>query len=152
MSWPQSGQRKPSRYIASTTSAFPIRIPKRTRGRRYGVADMHSVPPASTTSFSPAAIVRAPRVIALSDEAQALLTVKAGTASGTPARRDTCLAVFGPPPACRACPMIVSSTAAGGSPERSIAARAAAPPSSAAVSDAKAPPNLPIGVRTAERT
>ena len=113
---------------------------------------MHSAPPARTTSFSPAAMVSAPRVIALSDEAQALLTVKAGTASGTPARRDTCRAVFGPPPAWRAWPKIVSSTAAAGRPERSIAARAAAPPSSAAVSDANAPPNLPIGVRAAERT
>ena len=78
--------------------------------------------PARTTSFSPAAIVSAPRVIALSDEAQALLTVKAGTESGTPARCETWRAVFGPPPACRAWPKIVSSTAAGGRPDRSIAA------------------------------
>ena len=152
MSWPQSGHRNPSRYMPSTTSVFPIRIPKRARGNRYGVADMHSVPPASTTSFSPAAIVRAPSVMAFSEEAQALLTVKAGTESGNPARRPTCRAVFGPPPAWRACPKIVSSTAGAGSPERSIAARAAAAPSSAGVSDAKDPPNFPIGVRTAEST
>ena len=113
MSWPQSGHRNPSRYMPSTTSAFPIRIPKRARGNRYGVADMHSVPPASTTSFSPAAIVSAPSVMAFSDEAQALLTVKAGTESGNPARRPTCRAVFGPPPAWRAWPKIVSSTAGG---------------------------------------
>ena len=37
MSWPQSGQRNPSRYMPSTTSAWPIRIPKRARGSRYGV-------------------------------------------------------------------------------------------------------------------
>ena len=90
--------------------------------------------------------------MAFSDDAHALLTVKAGTESGTPARCDTCRAVLGPPPACRAWPKIVSSTAAGGRPERSSAARAAAAPSSAAVSAAKAPPNLPIGVRAAERT
>ena len=76
-----------------------------------------------------------------------MLTVKAGTESGTPARWETCRAVFGPPPACRACPKIVSSTAAAGSPDRSSAAVAAAVPRSAADSEAKEPPNFPIGVR-----
>ena len=113
---------------------------------------MHSVPPARTSAFSPAAIVRAPSVIALSDDAQALFTVKAGTASGTPARRETWRAVLGPPPACRAWPKIVSPTAAGGRPERSSAAFAAASPRSAAVRPAKEPPNFPIGVRAADRT
>jgi hypothetical protein len=84
-----------------------MRRPKRARVKRYGVADMHSVPPARTTSFSPAAIERAPRVSAFSDDAQALLTVKAGTESGTPARCETCRAVLGPPPAWRAWPKIV---------------------------------------------
>jgi hypothetical protein len=39
-----------------------------------------------------------------------------------------------------------------GSPERVIAAFAAAVPRSAADIEAKDPPNLPIGVRTAEST
>jgi hypothetical protein len=55
-------------------------------------------------------------------------------------------------PGARAWPKIASFMAEAGRPERSIAARAAAAPSSAAVSSAKAPPNLPIGVRAAERT
>src|SRR5437016_747860 len=152
MTSPHRGQRNPSRYIASTISPCPIRYPNRARGRRYGVADMHSVPPTRTASFSPAAIDRAPSVNAFNDEAHALLTVNAGTESGTPARCETWRAVLGPPPAWRACPKIVSSIAAGGSPERSIAARAATSPRSAADIDAKAPPNFPIGVRTAERT
>ncbi len=113
---------------------------------------MHSAPPARTRSFSPAAMDRAPSVSALSEEAHALLTVNAGTASGTPARCETWRAVFGPPPACRAWPKIVSSIAAAGRPDRSIAARAATTPRSAADSDANDPPNLPIGVRAAERT
>src|SRR5512134_4081832 len=117
MSWPQRGQRKPSRYIPSTISALPIRYPKRARGRRYGVADMHSVPPTRTASFSPAAMDRAPSVIAFNDDAHALLTVYAGTESGTPARWDTCRAVLGPPPACLAWPKTVSPIAAGGSPD-----------------------------------
>src|SRR6266545_1264011 len=113
---------------------------------------MHSVPPTKTASLSPAAIESAPSVSAFKDDAHALLTVKAGTESGMPARWETCRAVFGPPPAWRACPKIVSSMAAAGSPERSIAARAATSPRSAAESDANEPPNLPIGVRTAEST
>src|SRR5262252_3870071 len=113
---------------------------------------MHSVPPTRTTSFSPAAIESAPRVSAFKDEAQALFTVYAGTESGTPARCETWRAVLGPPPACRACPKIVSSTAAAGRPDRSIAARAAAVPRSAALIVANEPPNLPIGVRTALKT
>ena len=113
---------------------------------------MHSVPPTRTASFSPAAMERAPSVIAFNDEAHALFTVYAGTESGTPARCETWRAVLGPPPAWRAWPKIVSSSAAGGRPERSIAARAATSPRSAADSETNAPPNFPIGVRAAERT
>jgi hypothetical protein len=113
---------------------------------------MHSVPPTRTTSFSPAAIESAPSVSAFNDEAHALFTVYAGTESGIPARWETWRAVLGPPPACRACPKIVSSIAAGGRPDRSTAAFAATSPRSAADIEANAPPKRPIGVRTAERT
>jgi hypothetical protein len=113
---------------------------------------MHSIPPARTTSFSSAAIDSAPRTIAFNDDAHALFTVNAGTESGTPARCETCLAGFGPPPACRACPKIVSSTAAAGSPDLSIAAFAATSPRSTADIEANAPPNFPIGVLAAEST
>ena len=54
-----------------------------------------------------------PRVSAFRDEAHALLTVYAGTESGTPARWETWRAVLGPPPACRAWPKIVSSDGRG---------------------------------------
>jgi hypothetical protein len=63
---------------------------------------------------------------------------------------EICRAGFGPPPACRALPKMVSSTCAGWIPARSIAALAATTPMSAAVNEASDPPNLPIGVRTAE--
>ena len=128
-------------------------MPKRARGSRYGVADMHSVPPASTTSFSPAAIESAPSVIALSDEAQALLTVKAGTASGTPgAVRDLARGVR---PAA-GLPRVAEDRLVHGRRRKARALDAPpaprprrGPPASSA---AKAPPNLPIGVRAAERT
>src|SRR5262252_130492 len=47
-------------------------------------------------------------------------------------------------------PMITSSIACASTPERCTAARIAVAPSSGAVSGARPPRNLPIGVRTAE--
>src|SRR5205807_9471964 len=64
---------------------------------------------------------------------------------------EICRAGLGPPPAWRAFPNIVSSICSGRSPARSRADLAATTPISRAVSDASDPPNLPIGVRTAER-
>src|SRR6266404_4276479 len=64
---------------------------------------------------------------------------------------EICRAVLGPPPACRALPKIVSSTCCGWTPARSSAAFVATTPISAAESEASEPPNLPIGVRAAER-
>src|SRR2546430_11411061 len=60
-------------------------------------------------------------------------------------------ATFGPPPAWRALPNMVSSILSGCTPARSIASLAATTPISAAVIEASEPPNLPIGVRTADR-
>src|ERR1019366_10415916 len=68
-----------------------------------------------------------------------------------PLRMEVCRAGFGPPPAWHALPKIVSSTCGGCTPARSSAAFAATTPRSAAESEASEPPNLPMGVRTAER-
>src|SRR5713101_9330219 len=68
-----------------------------------------------------------------------------------PLRMEICRAGLGPPPACRALPKNVSSTCWGCTPARSSAAFAATMPMSAAESEASEPPNLPMGVRTAER-
>src|SRR5208282_392757 len=87
----------------------------------------------------------------LMPDAHALFTVYAGTSCGTPLRMEICRAGLGPPPACRALPKIVSSTCCGDTPARSSAAFAATTPISTAESEASEPPNLPIGVRTAER-
>src|SRR5437660_11112211 len=64
---------------------------------------------------------------------------------------EICRAVFGPPPACRALPKIVSATCCGCTPARSSAAFAATTPISAGESETSEPPNLPMGVRAAER-
>src|SRR5215813_6065992 len=111
---------------------------------------MDSVPPASTHSKLPTAISWYPRAIDFDPDAHALLTVYAGTSCGTPLRIEICRAGFGPPPACRALPKVVSSTCSGWTPARSSAALAATTPISAAVCDASEPPNFPIGVRTAD--
>src|SRR5205807_3380514 len=88
-------------------------------------------------------------MIARKPEPHAWLTVYPGTSCGSPLRMAICRAEFGPTPACRALPKITSSTALGSMPLRASVAFALATPRSGAVIDASAPPNLPIGVRTA---
>src|SRR5258706_9084654 len=83
-------------------------------------------------------------------EAHAILMEYAGASWETPLRMEICRATFGPPPACRALPKMVSSTRFGATPARSMAAWAATTPRSAADFCASAPPNFPMGVRTAD--
>src|SRR5579872_989686 len=118
---------------------------------RYGIRLIDSMPPASTTVDSPSRMVWAADAMACRPEAQALLMVWAGDASGTPARRPTWRPGFGPAPACRAWPMTISSMSAGVTPARLIAARAATAPNSAGCRSRSDPPNFPIGVRAAPR-
>ncbi len=82
--------------------------------------------------------------------AQALLTVKEGRSTGTPVWTAICRARLGPLPACRAWPTMISSTFTGVSPARFSDSSATMRPSSTAGTSLRAPPNLPIGVRTAE--
>ena len=116
-----------------------------------------------------------PSTTARSPDAHAMLTVNAGTSSPSPARHAICRAGFGPTPAGRALPKITSSTrhrklardsrppgayanspgarsGGSGNPNaRSSAARTAVVPKSGCVNSTSAPPNFPIGVRTALR-
>src|SRR5947209_4656965 len=71
-------------------------------------------------------------------------------AFGTPARTEICRPGFGPFPACRALPKIVSFTSAGSMPARFRAALAATTPMSGDDRLDSLPPNFPIGVRTPE--
>src|SRR6184192_2191069 len=111
---------------------------------------MDSVPPTRAHSKLSLLISSNPSASEFIPDAHAILTVYAGTSFGTPLRREICRAGFGPPPAWRALPKMVSSTCLGRTPARSIAALAATTPMSAAVMDARDPPNLPMGVRTAD--
>jgi S1-C subfamily serine protease len=109
------------------------------------------MPPATTTSASPARISAAASMIALSPEPQTRLMVVADVVSGRPAARAAWRAGAWPTPAWRTWPIRTSWTgASAGSPERFMAARMATPPSSVAGTVERAPPKRPIGVRAAE--
>src|SRR5215211_3928793 len=132
--------------MASTSSASPMRAPKRALGTRYGAPLIDSMPPATTSPAWPSSTYWAAVAMAFSPDRQTLLTVRAGTVMGIPPRTAACLAVICPCPAWRTWPMTTCSTDAGSAPARSRAAATARPPSSTAGSGASAPPNRPMGV------
>jgi hypothetical protein len=111
---------------------------------------MFSMPPATTTSASPARISAAASITALRPEPQTRLMVVALVVTGSPASSAAWRAGACPAPACRTWPISTSSIGVpSGSPDRSTAARIATPPSSTAEVSTKAPPNFPIGVLAA---
>jgi hypothetical protein len=59
--------------------------------RRWGVFDIHSIPPAKTTSLIPSSIAYEARITAFIPEAQALFTVVDGVSSFIPAPSATYL-------------------------------------------------------------
>ena len=141
----------PSPIIMSSRTPSPMRYPVRALRRRYGALVMLSMPPARTTSKSPARMSDSAKVSARIPEPQTRLIVSAGTSTPMPARRATWRAGFCPAPPCSTWPKIVLSTSAADMPARSIAARAATVPRSTAVCVASAPPSLPNGVRAPPR-
>src|SRR5688500_184554 len=112
---------------------------------------MLSMPPATITSASPARMAEAPIITAFRPEPQTLLMVVALTPSGSPAFSAAWRAGAWPAPAWRTWPMIASSIFSTATPDRSTAARMATAPSSVAGVVERPPPNLPMGVRAAER-
>ena len=106
MCWSVNVDHSPSWTIESTISAFPMRVPHRAVGMRYGACDIDSMPPATATSISPARINWSASAIAFSPERQTLLIVIAGTSLGTPAWVAACRAVIWPAPAWSTWPMI----------------------------------------------
>ena len=109
------------------------------------------MPPATMTLASPARMEAAPSIAAFMPEPHTLLIVVALTPSGSPALSAAWRAGAWPAPAWMTCPMITSSTRSGAMPDRSTAARMAVAPSSVAGTVERPPPNLPIGVRAADR-
>src|SRR5262245_17730708 len=145
MSWKASV--RPSWIMWSRTFPLPSRSPHRAPGRRKGARLMLSMPPAITISASSALIAWAASITAFNPEPQTLLTVCAGTDSGSPDRIATWRAGFMPWPAWRTFPTMTSSTWSRRTPERATASRTATVPSSTAETSLNAPPKVPMGVR-----
>ncbi len=137
--------------MASLASPWPSRIPSRIRGSRYGQLDIDSMPPATTTSESPAAIPWAASITAFSPEPQTLLIVRAATEGGRPARIAAWRAGAWPRPAETTFPRMTSSTCSGASPARATASRTTRAPRAGAAKPFRDPRNFPVGRRTAER-
>src|SRR5437667_11463477 len=82
-------------------------------------------------------------------DAKTLLIVSAGVSLGSPAPIAACRAGAWPAPPCSTWPIITYCGSPGSMPTRSSAARIAIEPSSVAEYEARPPPSLPNGVRTA---
>ena len=81
-------------------------MPARAPGSRCGAWVIDSIPPATTSSHSPARISWSARAIAFRPERQTLFTVRAGTDIGTPPLTAAWRAGIWPAPACSTWPMI----------------------------------------------
>src|ERR1700693_1393104 len=133
----------------SLTLPWPMRMPERALGNRYGALLMLSMPPATMMSALPAMIASCASMAAFIAEPHILDSVVQLVDKGSPALIDACRAGACPWPAMRQLPKISSSTSADLIPARSTAALIATPPRSLAASVAKSPWNPPIGVRAA---
>ncbi len=96
----------PSRAMLSSISTEPYLYPDRAPGSRCGAPVMDSMPPATTTSNSPARISCAASAMDSRPDRHTLLMVMAGTDIGSPAATAACRAGFCPAPACSTWPMI----------------------------------------------
>ncbi len=97
-------------------------------------------------SAVPRATRWAARISAAIEEQHCMFTVNAGTECGTPARIATIRAGFDSVMSWRTIPAMTSSTDDGSMPTRSSRDEATVVPYSVARSDARLPPNLPIGL------
>jgi hypothetical protein len=96
----------PSWAIESTSVASPNLVPLREPGSRCGAWVIDSMPPATTTSNSPARMSWSASAIASRPERQTLLSVKEGTDIGMPPATAAGRAGFCPAPAWMTWPMI----------------------------------------------
>ncbi len=97
---------RPSKAIESRTSTAPYLYPVREPGSRCGALVIDSMPPATTTSTSPALISWSASAMASSPDRHTLLIVIDGTLIGIPAATEACREGSWPTPACSTSPMI----------------------------------------------
>ena len=137
--------------VVETAVTLPAGYARDGLGSTHGARVIDSTPPASTTSASPASMVREPCIAASSDEPQSRFTVTAGTETGSPASSTAIRPTLRlSSPAWLAQPQTTSPMTAGSSAGAlaSTAGTAVAARSSGRTS-ASAPPNRPNGVRAA---
>ena len=84
----------PSNAIESTIVTSPYLKPSRDFGSRCGAFVIDSIPPATTTSYSPARISWSASAIAFRPDRQTLLIVMAGTFIGMPPLTAACRAAI----------------------------------------------------------
>ncbi|AHK64643.1 hypothetical protein BBX_3560 [Burkholderia pseudomallei MSHR520] len=123
----------------SSTWPWPMRMPARAFGSRYGAFVMLSMPPATITSTEPATSMSCANIAARMPEPHILLIVVQPTDSGSFAPSAACRAGACPCPAGSTQPITASSICSGCRPARSSAAAIAAAPSCGAASDANSP-------------
>ena len=97
---------RPSWAIASSICTAPYLKPSRDFGSRCGALVIDSMPPATTTSNSPARMSWSASAIASRPDRQTLFSVRDGTDIGMPPATAAGRAGFWPAPAWRTWPMI----------------------------------------------
>src|SRR5438552_3073465 len=130
----------------SYTVAWPMRMPARALGSRYGALLMLSIPPATMICALPAMIESWASIVAFIADPHIFETVVQWVDKGKPALIAAWRAGAWPCPAKRQLPKTTSSTSPGPIPERSTAALIATAPRSEAASEAKSPISPPMGV------
>ena len=141
----------PSLIIESTILVSPYLTPHLRFLTRYGALLMFSIPPATTSSLSPALIDCAASITPLSPDPQTLLTVNAPTLTGIPAKMADCRAGFCPNPAETTLPIITSSTCFDWTLALFTDSPIAMAPSLGAGIPTRLLPNFPMAVLHAER-
>src|SRR6056297_600228 len=132
--------------MLSITWPWPMRIPARALGSRYGAWLMFSMPPAIMMLLVPALIWSWAMITACMPEPHILLMVVQPELSGMPEAHDAWRAGAWPRPAGSTQPMITSWTSAGWRPERSMAALMEVAPRSGERTELREPIMPPIGV------
>src|SRR5690606_13477682 len=133
--------------MLSSTWPWPMRMPARAFGNRYGAWLMFSMPPAIMMLLVPALIWSWAMMTACMPEPHILLMVVQPELSGIPEALEAWRAGAWPSPPGSTQPMITSWMSAGVRPARSMAAFMATAPRSGERTELREPIIPPMGVR-----
>ena len=151
--WQPSNGSDSAPVMESMTVPSPIRWPQRMPGSQYWARLITSAPPATAASQSPSMIACAADTMACSPLPHSRFTVSAGVSTGRPpltaATRDRYMSLFS---VWSTLPNTAWPTWAGSTPDRLTASRTTVAARSHGGTEARPPPNLPIGVLTPDRT